>query len=528
MAFKPALRSLAVICVLSLVMLCVSLGSCTPIVDKAADSACIPPGIPCDLSGQACCPGYECTQTLVTKKAYCVQTKGPPFIMARSGFFSGPHPQFMGMDTIPLDILSRDASAKEEDCKQFTNCNLAAPECCGDLICRGTRAEDSYCVVKPKPTEYGTKTNCHIEGNNDHQCTSAEDCCKGYYCQRYPSNLRHAPKCLPVDQPFHLLYTKMATGDTHFGGEATSCQSSLDCQPGYDCSQQGSCSPAAPIFAPHDKTTSIKTRGEDISCQSYRDCPDGYRCSSSNDKDGVRDGVCTAVREHYGWLVSRSNSEIVQEFEFPELPTSWCTQESCPCYLSSPCEMGRCDNFDERLIGKCRKFRPGEGADLQPGFPIDTVRCTYTGCPCSKWYDHCWNGVCDGLNRPGFGKCRPFSPMEEPKNNRLISAGCTDVGCVCDRGNFPCKNSQCIIRGVNKYGRCRRFDSFGNVLHARQEFDARCRTKGCPCQRQSDCLEGVCANNANGIGRCKVTGGCTSCSRPRRDAMEQHWYREDL
>ncbi|KAF8417345.1 hypothetical protein EV426DRAFT_578229 [Tirmania nivea] len=368
--------------VLTLVILCVSLGSCTPIIDKVSDSACIPPGIPCDQSGQACCPGYQCIQTSVNEKAYCVQTERPPFIMARAGFFSGPPPQFMGMNTMPTDILPRDANAEGETCKQFTHCDLSAPECCGDLICRGTNTEDAYCVVKPKPEEYGTKKNCGIEGDNGHQCISPEECCEGYYCQKYPSNTRYTPRCLPVDLSFRLAYTRaLDARSMHFREEVTSCQSSLDCQPGYDCSQQGKCFPAAAsdhptVFAPHEKTVSIKARGENIVCQSYRDCPDDYRCSHG--KEGTWDGVCMPSGEHHGWLVNRGNSKIVQkekekkEFEFPEFPTTWCTQEGCPCYISSPCEMGICDSYDERMIGKCRKFRPGEGDDLQPGFPIDT------------------------------------------------------------------------------------------------------------------------------------------------------------
>lgn len=527
MTFKPALRSLAMIHILSLAILFVSLGSCTPIVDKVPDSACILPGIPCDLSGQACCPGYQCIQISANGKAYCVQTERTPFIMARSGLFSGPPPQFMGMDTIPSDVLPRGTNAEEETCRHFTHCDLSAPECCGDLICRGTKTEDTYCVVKPKPEEYGTKKNCRIERDNGYQCTSPEDCCEGYYCQKYPTNIRHTPRCLPVNL---LLYYVRSV---HLREDVTSCQSSLDCQPGYDCSQQGKCSPAVPnnhptAFVPDGKALSIKTRGENIVC----DCPDDCRCS--HDKEGTWDGVCTAPGEHHGWLINRRDPEMVhkekgKEFEFPELPTSWCTQEGCPCYMNSPCEMGICDNFDERMIGQCRKFRPGEGVDLQPGFPIDMVRCTYTGCPCSKWYDHCWNGACDGLNRPGFGRCRPFSPMEEPRNNRQISEGCTGVGCVCDGRGFPCKNSQCIIKGVNKYGRCRRFDSNGQMLHTRQEFDTRCRTKDCPCRKQGDCLEGTCSDyNANEVGRCRIKKGCTSCGHPRRDITEQHLYREDL
>lgn len=529
MTFKAALGNLSVIRVLSLVILSVSLGSCTPIVDKVPDSVCILPGISCDPSGQACCPGYQCIQTSASERAYCVQTERPPFIMARSGTFSGPPPQFMGMDTMPSDVLPRGANVEEETCKQFTHCNLSAPECCGDLICRGTKTEDTYCVVKPKPEEYGTKKSCRIDG--DDGCISPEDCCEGYYCQKYPTNTGHTPRCLPVDLPLR----KWDARSVYLREEVT-CQSSLDCQPGNDCSQQGKCFSVTPnghptVFAPHDKTLSIKTRGENIACQSYLDCPDGYRCS--HDKEGARDGVCKALGEYHGWLINRRDPKLVQkgkekEFEFPEFPTSWCTQEGCPCYISSPCEMGICDNFDERIIGKCRKFRPGEGDNLQPGFPIDTVRCTYTGCPCNKWYDHCWNGACDGMNRPGFGRCRPFAPMEEPRNNRQISEGCTGVGCVCDGPDFPCKNSQCIIKGVNKYGRCRRFDPNGQILHTRQEFDGRCRTEDCPCRKQSDCLEGTCSGyNVNGVGRCKAGNGCTRCGHPRRGIMEQHWDRKE-
>jgi len=539
MIIKPALTSLAMIRVLGLVILCVSLGSSTPIIEKVGDPACISPGIPCDPSGQSCCPGYQCTQTLVNEKSYCIQAERPQFIMARSGFFSGPPPQFMGMNTMPSDILLKDVNAEGETCKQFTHCDLSAPECCGDFICRGTETENTYCVVKPKPEEYGTKKNCRIEGDNGYQCIFPEDCCEGYYCQKYPFNTPHTPRCLPVDLSFRLPYTENARWDTrsvHFGEGFPSCQSSLDCQPGYDCSQQGKCFPAAAsdystVFGPHDQALSVEKRGS-IACQSYRDCPVGYRCS--HDEEGAWGGVCTAPEEHYGWLINRKDSEILQKekekkaSEFPELPVIWCTQEGCPCYFSSPCEMGVCDGYDEHMIGKCRKFRPGEGDDLQPGFPIDTLRCTYTGCPCNKWYDHCWNGACDGMNRPGFGKCRPFSPMEEPKNNRQISRECTDVGCVCDGDGFPCKNSQCIIKGVNRYGRCRRFDSNGKMLHTRQEFDARYGTSDCPCGKQSDCLEGTCSDyNANGVGRCKVGKGCTTCHL-KRGITEQNWYEEDL
>ncbi|KAF8454730.1 hypothetical protein BGX38DRAFT_1328341, partial [Terfezia claveryi] len=341
MTFKRALGSLSIIRVLSLVILFVSLGFCTPIVDKVPDSACILPGISCDPSGQACCSGYQCIQTSASEKAYCVRAERPPFIMARSGFFSGPPPQFIGMDTMPSDVLPRDANVEEETCKQFTHCNLSAPECCGDLICRGTKTEDTYCVVKPKPEEYGTKKNCRING--DDGCISPEDCCEGYYCQKYPTNTHHTPRCLPVDLPPRTWFARSV-----YLREGVTCQSSLDCQPG----------------------------GENIACQSYLDCPDDYRCF--HDKEGTRDGTCMAPGEHHGWLINRRDPKMVQkakekEFEFPEFPTSWCTQEGCPCYISSPCEMGICDNFDERIIGRCRKFRPGEGDDLQPGFPIDTV-----------------------------------------------------------------------------------------------------------------------------------------------------------
>ena len=519
----------------------ITLSWCTPIVEKLSDTPCISPGVFCNRSDQACCPGYECTQVASSEKAYCIQVDRPPFIMARSNVLSGS-PKFMGMDISPSNSDQTLGFGTREDCMASgSTCTPGAPDsCCAELT--GDTSKDTH-VGKRDSRE---QKLCEYETQNPGRCRHNDDCCEGYYCdQSSPEWPIHY--CEPVQGTIRLPWSPTATerpaswtrvNAPGYSKESislqrrgpTRCQAHQDCSHNFVClypdqwSLSGLC--IAPeqyhgLFVKPRDSRSVHQEEKNMGNHHKREYANQNPCSSVWDTECCEGDHCDLMggfnplpwssnsAEHP--LINQRDMEAVQQKEekknlkFPEYPTTWCTQEGCPCYYSSPCEMGICDNYDARLIGKCRKFRLGEGGDLQPGFPIDMVRCTYTGCPCNKWYDHCWKGACDGVNRPGFGKCRPFHPMEEPRNNRKTSEDCTDIGCVCDGEDFPCKNSQCVIKGVNKYGRCRRFDFNGNLLHTRQEFDPQCRSINCPCTKQSHCLQGTCSDyNENGVGKCRL------------------------
>lgn len=634
-------------CLLISFIFYVTLSWCTPIVEKPPDKPCISPGIPCNRSDQACCPGYECTQAAASEKAYCTQIDRPPFIMARSNVFSRS-PKFMGIDVSPSDGDRKKLGfGTSEDCMALGSiCSPGAPNnCCVGSFCQeldhSFRCVELY-VEASKDTQVGKRDSrkqkpCGYENQNPGRCMHNDDCCEGYYCDQssldwpthYCEPMQGATR-LPWSPTIAERPTSWAqTNAPRYSTESfslqrrgpTRCHDHQDCSHTFMCLYPDKRSPSGLCTAPEQYHGLItKTRDSGLIYQEgnnienpqkrgagqkqcipmgfaccpdilTRCCPDSVcqkffaggsfycvdkltaeyweskvktetkLCEYANQNPGscVWDIEC-CEGYHCHWLgsqlkghcdpiggsnplpwspdsaerplINQRDMESVQQkegkktLEFPEYPTSWCTQEGCPCYYSSPCEMGICDNYDERLIGKCRKFRPGEGDDLQPGFPIDMVRCTYTGCPCNKWYDHCWKGACDGVNRAGFGKCRPFHPIEEPRNNRKISEDCTDVGCVCDGEYFPCKNSQCVIKGVNKYGRCRRFDLNRNLLHTRQEFDPKCRSINCPCTKQNHCLQGTCSDyNENGVGKCRLRK-ISKIYVPKPGVTEEHVFQK--
>ena len=544
---------------LILFILYITLSWCTPIVEKLPDKPCISPGVPCSRSDQACCPGYECTQIVASEKAYCIQVDRPPFIMARSNVLPEA-PKFMGMDISPSggEHKSLGLGSREDCMAPGSACSPDAPNsCCAGSSCQ--ELDHSFHCVEHYPraskdTHVGKRDSrepklCEYEIQNPGRCVHDDDCCGGYYCDRSsPGWTIHY--CEPIQGttrlPWSPTMAEHPASWTRINAPGYSTESlflqrrgPIHCQDHQDCPHNFMClypdlnSLSGLCTAPEQyHGLSVKPRGSESAHQEegdniqkreydqkkyipmdspcYPDIPTKFCPDSHCDPMGGFNPLPWSPGSAERPLLNRRDMEAMQhnegkkKTEFPKYPTAWCTQEGCPCYYSSPCEMGVCDNYDERLIGKCRKFRPGEGDDLQPGFPIDMVRCTYTGCPCNKWYDHCWKGACDGVNRPGFGKCRPFHPMEEPRNNRKTSEDCTDVGCVCDGEHFPCKNSQCVIKGVNKYGRCRRFDFNGNLLHTRQEFDPKCRSINCPCTEQSHCLQGTCSDyNENGVGKCR-------------------------
>ncbi|KAF8451201.1 hypothetical protein BDZ91DRAFT_853386 [Kalaharituber pfeilii] len=443
--------------VILLLFLLTNHASCKPIADNSNSpgTTCVSPGLSCELSEHTCCAGYSCVPSQTSDDAYCAMAR-KPFIMASPGSIT-TQPRFMGRDLSSLE----NTNFQQQDCTPLGSpCDPTAPlACCLDSSCLQLEG-NHYCVEERRKGIEKRDTNGADKCGNPSICSIDEHCCHDHRCQKHHPDT-WLGTCVPV---------------------------------GY-----------------------MQRREEEIVCQSYHDCPIGYQCSHR--ESGTWNGVCAAPEKQDGWLINRRDEEAIQKEEqseeperkkivFPEYPTEWCVQEGCPCYYTSPCEMGICDNYDERMIGKCRKFRPGEGDNLQPGFPIDTLVCTYTGCPCNKWHDHCFNGACDGLNRAGYGKCRPFRPQEEPRNNRKINEACKDVGCACDRADYPCKNSRCVVVGKNKYGRCRRFDESEKMLYTRQEYDARCRGEGCPCRRQEDCLVGMCGGyNERGWAGVESVGG---------------------
>ncbi|KAI5780994.1 hypothetical protein DFH27DRAFT_617325 [Peziza echinospora] len=387
------------------------------------DSVCISPGLACEASDDTCCTGYKCTPTSSSEAAYCVinPVRKVPFIMPMPGQASN----FEFMDRHHLTPSEND---QHPGCVVLGGiCHPDSPSnmaCCLDSTCEQLGGRN-YCVETARPSLIRRdRTTC---GNPD-VCSMDEHCCDGNACQKSYGN-GWLGKCEPVD--------------------------------------------------PEPKRTP---------CYSYLDCPAPFRCSHID--PGSWEGHCTAPEHHEGHYINRRDheqgyheqgyhdmEEVVETEQaaptrkiFPALPQEDCREEGCPCYYSSPCTMGICDNYNEWMIGKCRTFRPGEAVDLQPGFPIDTLYCNVPPCFCNKWFDHCWKGACDHLNRAGYGTCRWFRPTEEPRMHRTLSYECTAVGCVCDGPGWPCVDSRCVIKGGNMYGRCRRFDINGRMLYTRSEL----------------------------------------------------------